>query len=114
MIRILVVVILFALIVPALGHEDHNWTTADREWYKKQQVPGKPGNLCCNENDASEAEEDIRNGRYWTRWPRHPQWIIVPDEAVIHNPNRNGAPVVWWWHENGILKIKCYAPGGGV
>ncbi len=37
----------------------------------------------------------------------------VPDEAVIHDPNRNGAPVVWWgWQDK--LFIRCYSPGAGI
>jgi hypothetical protein len=29
-------------------------------------------------------------------------------------PNRNGAPVAWWYFQEGKLQIRCYAPGGGV
>ncbi len=97
----------------AFAHDDPHWTTADRQWFKSQKSP-KTGQLCCNENDGAEAEEDIRNGQYWTRWPQNPFWVMVPDEVVIKDPNRNGAPVVWWWYENGVTKIQCYAPGGGV
>jgi len=113
MIRILVVLILLALIVPALTHEDHTWDVATRQWFKSQKSP-KTGQLCCDQNDGAEAEEDIRNGQYWARWPQHPTWILVPNDVVIRDPNRNGAPVVWWWWENGVMQIRCYAPGGGV
>jgi hypothetical protein len=36
----------------------------------------------------------------------------VPDDVVIREPNRNGAPVLWWrWNELGRPLIYCYAPG---
>ena len=31
---------------------------------------------------------------------------------VIKDPNRNGAPVAWWFFESGRLQIRCYAPRG--
>jgi hypothetical protein len=40
--------------------------------------------------------------------------------VVIHDPNRHGAPVVWWTRASGTtaatakVRIRCYAPGGGV
>ena len=38
----------------------------------------------------------------------------VPPDAVIYDPNRNGAPVVWWYIEYGGYHIRCYAPGAGI
>jgi hypothetical protein len=83
-----------------------------RDWFRSQKSP-KTGALCCNEADGLFAEEDIRDGHYWARWSGH-DWLPVPDEVVIHDPNRHGAPVVWWYVERGVTKIRCYAPGGGV
>lgn len=95
-----------------------------RQWFRDQKVPGTQSS-CCSESDGVYAEEDIRDGHYWTRFVARQyndgapvteiqsEWMQVPDEAVIHDPNRHGAPVVWWgW--NGGLTIRCYAPGGGV
>jgi hypothetical protein len=90
---------------------------ASRQWLRSQQSP-KTGGNCCNEADGEYAEEDIRGGHFWTRWPRgNGKWHQVPDDVVIHDPNRNGAPVVWWYLETNSqtgeheLKIRCYAPG---
>ena len=104
---------------------------SEREWLRTQKVPG--GTVrCCNESDGTYAQEDIREGHYWTRFTWHhygdgdnvihevdSDWMQVPDEAVIHDPNRNGAPVVWWAWQGGFgdqakVYIRCYAPGGGV
>lgn len=91
-----------------------------RKWFRDQISP-KTGGNCCTEADGEYAEEDIRNGHYWARFPKSQgKWIEVLDEVVIHDPNRNGAPVVWWYWDNnpalrgGLeLKIRCFAPGGG-
>jgi hypothetical protein len=87
-----------------------------REWLRTQKVPrgeGK-GGICCNEADGVYAEEDIINGRYWTRWRIHDAltaWMPVPDNAILDTANWNGSPVVWWFYSNGNPVIRCYAPG---
>jgi hypothetical protein len=66
----------------------------------------------CNEADGTYAEEDIRNGVYWTRFElTKGEWIPVPADVLIKDPNRNGAPVAWWCFQDGKLQIRCYAPG---
>lgn len=111
---------------------------AERAWFKAQKSP-QTGVPCCDESDGTYAEEDLREGHYWTRFawkrctyqgalvpPSTPpwngmecedviaDWMPVPDEVVIHNPNRHGAPVVWWSVDGAKPYIRCYAPGGGV
>ncbi len=85
-------------------------------WFRSQKVPGTQAS-CCTEQDGVYAEEDIRDSEYWARFIAFgipTGWMRVPPEVVIHDPNRNGSPVVWFWFENGIVKIRCYSPGGGV
>jgi hypothetical protein len=41
-------------------------------------------------------------------------WMEVPDDVVIHDPNRHGAPVVWWAVDGARVRIRCYAPGAGI
>ena len=92
-----------------------------RQWFRSQKSP-KTGGLCCSEADGIYAEEDLRQGHYWTRFQfigvagdsEQSGWMQVPDEVVIHDPNRQGAPVVWYFFQNGAVAIRCYAPGGGV
>jgi hypothetical protein len=103
---------------------------ATRQWFRDQKSP-KSGIPCCSEADGTYAEEDIRDGHYWTRFTWRfcfakecqeldSGWMDVPDDVVIHNPNRHGAPVVWWYRASGTdpasakVRIRCYAPGGGA
>lgn len=118
MLRLLVLLVIVILIAPALARDlDGRYQNADpsvRNWFRSQKSP-KTGNLCCNEADGVYAEEDIRNGEYWTRFDKtNGEWIPVPSDVVIRDPNRNGAPVAWWYVENGAIKIRCYAPGAGI
>jgi len=101
---------------------------SDREFLRTQKVPGQTYR-CCDESDGTYAEEDLRDGHYWVRFNwRHPDgqgnptswiatdWMQVPDEAVIHDANRHGAPVVWWMWVSGFgdeakVGIRCFAPG---
>jgi hypothetical protein len=108
---------LFVLCVPALARDNGQYNSVSpevRQWFRAQKSP-KTGALCCNEADGTYAEEDIRNGVYWTRFElTKGDWIPVPADVVIKDPNRNGAPVAWWYVRDGKVQIRCYAPGGGV
>ena len=85
-----------------------------RKWFRSQKDPNT-GASCCTEADGIYAEEDIRQGAYWTRFEATKgKWIRVPEETVIKGSNKNGAPVAWWYYLNGEVRIRCYAPGGGV
>ncbi len=86
-----------------------------RQWFREQRSP-KTGGFCCSEADGSYVEEDIRGENYWIRSERtRGEWMLVPPDVVIKDPNRNGEPVAWYAEdEMGKLQIRCYAPGGGV
>ena len=92
-----------------------------RQWFRDQQEP-KSGLSCCNEADGGQAQEEIRNGKYWASWclvgnsqtgecARSSGWIEVPDDVVIQGPNRAGHPVVWSYLQGGKHIIRCYSPG---
>lgn len=125
MIRLAVVVILIALLWPAFARDFGQWAEADptiRNWFRSQKSP-KTGILCCSEADGVYAEEDIRNGEYWVRFHIFGtvpvDWMRVPPDVVINEPNRHGRAVVWWMAQfnNGKIvnvEIRCFAPGAGI
>ncbi len=87
-----------------------------REWFTAQLVPGGPGKgmSCCTTADGVDAEEDIRGDQYWTRFNTQmgrTDWMPVPHDAVLKEPNKRGAAVVWYYFENAVAKIRCFAPG---
>lgn len=77
---------------------------------------------CCSDADGSvvqDADWDSRNGHYRVRLSVYlgdgkteMQWIEVPDDAVITEPNRAGRTMVWplaGYHNE--LTIRCFMPG---
>lgn len=45
--------------------------------------------------------------------PTH--WVTVPDEAVVHDPNRFGPAVVWPIIVSGsVIGVRCFLPGAGT
>lgn len=109
-------------LVPVLARDNGQYDNVDprvRQWFQTRKVPGGPnaGMICCNISDGVYAEEDIREGHYWTRFvtPAGPSgWLQVPDELVLPEGNPNGVPVVWFWLDSGHPVIRCFAPGAGT
>jgi hypothetical protein len=107
-----------------------------QEWFRSQKIPGTEG-PCCSQADGVQGEQDVRNGKYWTRFiieyraydctrtteggcvdkgikTEQIGWIPVPDNVVIRsskNPYLN--PIIWWYREEGTpnsVHIRCYVP----
>ena len=93
---------------------------AEQQWFREQKNPTTKI-PCCSDSDGSRSQEDIRGEHYWTRFTAKANggpdedsgWMEVPDGAVIHDANKHGAPVTWYYRQDGALKIRCYSPGGG-
>lgn len=126
MLTLLLLGLAYATWRPEMAQE---FTPEERTWFNRQQVPAGPnkGTLCCNTADGTFAQEDIRNGHYWTRYHYRyysgvgvaqegdTDWVEVPDNTVIHEPNRHGSPAVWYHFVGGPTPvIRCYSPGAGL
>ena len=67
---------------------------------------------CCSDADGSAVSDvdwESGNGHYRVRIDG--EWIDVPDEAVITEPNRVGRTMVWPIRGYGGLTIRCFMPG---
>jgi len=67
---------------------------------------------CCSDADGSAVSDvdwESGNGHYRVRLEG--EWIDVPDEAVITEPNRVGRTMVWPIRGYGGLTIRCFMPG---
>jgi len=68
--------------------------------------------LCCSYADGQSVEDpdwDTRDGHY--RVKLDGEWIDVPDEAVITEPNRIGKTMVWPIRGYLGISIRCFMPG---
>ena len=85
-----------------------------KTWFD-QLASGK--GLCCSFADGVSVQDvdwDTTNdGRYRVRL--NGQWLVVPDAALVTEPNRFGPAVVWPYQDmNGATQIRCFIPGAGA
>jgi hypothetical protein len=99
-----------------------------KQWFD-QLASGK--GLCCsfadgkkvedvdwtvkNEGQACEAlpSEDGAPSDYCVRLEGH--WWIVPERALVLDPNRFGPAVVWPTYSGGaLIGVRCFIPGAGT
>ena len=67
---------------------------------------------CCSDADGfavSGPDWESRNGHYLVRIDN--EWIEVPDDAVITEPNRVGTTMVWPIKGSLGISIRCFMPG---
>lgn len=72
---------------------------------------------CCSDADGtalSDVDWDFKDGHYRVRVEG--QWIVVPDEAVLTQPNLAGRTMVWpiYYRTMGApvrIEIRCFLPG---
>lgn len=67
---------------------------------------------CCSDADGtavSDVDWQSGNGHYRVRLDG--EWVDVPDEAVITEPNRVGRTMVWPIRGYLGLTIRCFMPG---
>jgi hypothetical protein len=68
--------------------------------------------LCCSGADGlvvSDPDWESRDGHYRVRLDG--DWITVPDDAVITEPNRSGRTMVWPSRGALGISIRCFMPG---
>ena len=107
-----IVVLLYALLSAAGAHDHGQFAAAggpSKEWWDKL-ASGK--GLCCSFADGVSVEDvdwDTDGGHYRVRL--NGQWIVVPDAAVVTEPNKFGPAVVWPYQDiDGVTQIRVLAP----
>ena len=74
-----------------------------------------PGVACCATADGwrpQEVEWDVSRKGYRVKIEDH--WVDVPEETVIHGPNKLGHAEVWYYHVDGLPAVRCFLPGEGM
>jgi hypothetical protein len=102
-----IVLILLLLCSPALAHDS---SRPDLNNWFDRLASGK--GLCCSFADGlavADPDWESKNGHYRVRLGN--EWIDVPDDAVITEPNRAGRTMVWPWRFDDQISIRCFMPG---
>ena len=108
-----------------LAH-DHNRADLSK-WFEK--LHDRNGDLCCDGSEAmhlSEVDWETKGNRYRVRVPTTPggfvramagatnvetEWVYVPDDAVIEEPNRANVTLVWPLYFPMGVSVRCFVPG---
>jgi hypothetical protein len=80
-----------------------------KAWFESLKSGKGP---CCSDADGtavSDVDWQSSNGHYRVRIEG--EWVDVPDEAVITEPNRVGRTMVWPIRGYLGLTIRCFMPG---
>lgn len=98
-----------------LAHDDGRFANSPLKTWFDRLASGK--GLCCSFADGVSVQDvdwdTTQEGRYRVRL--NGQWIVVPDAAVVTEPNRFGPAVVWPYQDvNGVTQIRCFIPGAGA
>jgi hypothetical protein len=109
------------LLVPILlfpssssARDDGRYANSPLKGWFDQLASGK--GLCCSFADGFSVQDvdwDTQEGRYRVRL--HGEWILVPENAVVTEPNKFGPAVVWpYMDSEGTTQIRCFLPGAGA
>ena len=96
------------------AHDDGQYAASPlKAWFDKL-ASGK--GLCCSFADGVSVEDvdwDTQGDSYRVRI--NGQWVVVPDAAVVTEPNKFGPAVVWPYKDfQGATQIRCFLPGTGA
>jgi hypothetical protein len=97
----------------ALGRDDGRYADSPlKPWFDGLRSHLGP---CCSDADGfavADPDWDSHNGHYRVRLDG--EWVEVPDEAVITEPNRAGRTMVWPVKTAFGVSIRCFMPGSMI
>lgn len=112
--KLVLVAVAASIATVAVARDDGRFANSPLKlWF--DQLSSKKG-LCCSFADGVKIENvdwDSLDGKYRVRLDG--KWVVVPDAAVITEPNRFGPAVVWPYRDaDGATQIRCFLPGAGA
>lgn len=115
--RLTSVLLLVALAAPVSNARDPDGRYAAQnpelhKWFETLRSAKGP---CCSDADGTavaDVDWETSNGHYRVRLDG--EWIEVPDEAVITEPNRIGRTMVWPIRGYLGISIRCFMPGSMI
>jgi hypothetical protein len=98
------------LLGKAPARDDGRYTNSPLKPWFDTLKSGK--GLCCSDADGfavMDPDWESQNGHYRVRIEG--EWIVVPEDAVITEPNRAGRTMVWPIKGTLGISIRCFMPG---
>ena len=94
----------------AMARDDGRYANSPlKSWFDRLKSGKGP---CCSDADGSavaDVDWESKDGHYRVRLEG--QWIDVPDDALITEPNRVGRTMVWPTKGAAGISIRCFMPG---
>jgi hypothetical protein len=98
-------------LISARAHDDGRFANSPlKPWF--DSLRSKGGGACCSNADGvalSDVDWDTKDGHFRVRVDG--EWIDVPPDTVITEPNRAGRTMVWPFYLNGRPVVRCFLPG---
>ena len=98
------------LLGKAPARDDGRYTNSPLKPWFDTLKSGK--GLCCSDADGFaviDPDLESQDGHYRVRIEG--EWIVVPEDAVITEPNRAGRTMVWPIKGTLGISIRCFMPG---
>jgi hypothetical protein len=111
------IVLLFSVRISPARDLDGRFANSPLKPWFDHLASGK--GLCCSMADGyviEDADWESRDSRYRVRIPKaaggsEMEWVDVPDDAVITEPNKAGRTMVWPLYGYEGPSIRCFMPG---
>jgi hypothetical protein len=110
----LALIFLLLALLPAPARDDGRFAGTPLHAWFDHLMSGR--GLCCSFADGVSIQDvdwDTQNGKYRVRL--YGEWIVVPENAVVTEPNIFGPAVVWPYIAfDGTIQVRCFLPSAGL
>lgn len=80
-----------------------------KEWFNSLSSVG--GGVCCYDYDGIKLSERDWEGGKTYRIIIDEEWVDVPPDRVVQEPNRLGVAFEWHYYSDGKPVVRCFIPG---
>jgi hypothetical protein len=99
-----------ALTTSALARDDGRYANSPlKPWF--ESLRSEYGQCCSDADGYTVADVDWESDHGHYRVRLDDEWVVVPDGAVITEPNKLGRTIVWKLYLDGHPKVRCFMPG---
>jgi hypothetical protein len=109
-----IIVVLALVGCAARAHDDGRYATSPlKSWFNSLRSGKGP---CCSDSDGVTVDDpdwglSTAGGHPHYTVKLDGQWVDVPDDALITEPNKLGHTMVWPMYEGGKAVPRCFMPG---
>lgn len=101
---------LIGLATPVLARDDGRYANSPlKPWF--EGLHSEFGQCCTNADGYIVLDPDWESERGHYRVRIDGEWVVVPEGAVVKEPNRAGPTMVWKHYIDGHPHVRCFMPG---